>query len=55
MGETTVTLIIFLHKYPAVYGKWTTQTEGNINDLSVIKGLVRKKVYFICLLNPRFQ
>ena len=26
-------LIIFVHKFPAVYDKWTIKTEGNANDL----------------------
>ena len=38
MGDTVVTLIIFLHKYPAVYDNWTTKTEGSVNDFCVVNG-----------------
>ena len=31
MGDTTVTFNHFLHIYLAVYDKWTSETEGNVN------------------------
>ena len=35
MGDTTVTFNHFLHIYLAVYDKWTSETEGNVNgDIS---------------------
>ena len=32
MGDTAVTFNHFWHKYPAVYDKWTSETERNVNE-----------------------
>ena len=32
MGDTAVTFNHFLHKYCAVYDKWMSETEGNVNE-----------------------
>ena len=46
MGDTAVMFNHF-HKYPTVYNKWTTKTEGNVNDLSVVNGSVFQVRSFI--------
>ena len=32
MGDTAIKFNHFLHEYPAVYDKWTSETECNVYD-----------------------